>query len=157
MLLPSGFRLKAIILFSKCKTWNVKCIKGRVPHCIPSNASTKCNYSTKCLLTWLRWCPGAPGWRAQGWWCWGGCWSPPCQSSESPGAWWASLSWSGVSIVHWGLWRHHAMHLEDCLTLILMQLATNCVQFYYQSRLSLLWLCEVLLWLRVMLHWHQRE
>ena len=25
------------------------------------------------------------------------------------------------------------MHLEDCLTLILMQLATNCVQFYSQS------------------------
>ena len=137
MLLPSGFRLKAIILFSKCKTWNenVKCIKGRVSHSIPSNTSTKCNYSTKCLLTWLRWCPGAPGWRAQGWWCSGGCWSPPCQCSESPGTWWASLSWSGVSIVHWGLWRHHAMHLEDCLTLILMQLATNCVQFYSQSSL----------------------
>ena len=88
-----------------------------------------------CLLTWLLWCPGAPGWRAPGWWCWGGRWSPPCQCSESPGAWWASLSWSGVSIVHWGLWRHHAMHLEDCLTLILMQLATNYVQFYSQSSL----------------------
>ena len=100
----------------------------------------KCNYSTKCLLTWLRWCPGAPGWPAPGWWCWGGCWSPPCHCSESPT--WASLSWSGLSIVqgrHWCLcWRHHAMHPESCSPpspVILMQLPTKCVQFYSQSSL----------------------
>ena len=84
---------------------------------------------TKYLLTMLRLCRGGPGGRAPGWWCWGGCWSPPCHCSETPGAWSGTSWWSGRGMVTGG-W-HHAGHPGAWSSpVILMQPAAHGVQLF---------------------------